>query len=731
MGEMSFPLLENKIKVLPHSCFICSKAFVRKNTLLKHYREHTKELGPDLEHLEEQRARYLERKNGTHVPEEEELHQQQQQQPTHILPDQQQDADHNVIQNLDSNDIIITTLYSNNVMVQAIDPISIVQCLDPGNIVQNLSPEAFPLLDAAHECGECKASFSSAEALRRHSLIHDRHQTFSCDTCCAVFPSKNELRTHDAIHRRHTCADCDGSFETRGELERHRLSHKGNPGSYVCDVCFNDFASKKSLKVHARVHKLESQTREKYICEFCAEMFEEESDLKLHYLSHPEERPFVCEVCNDSFADCGAYEKHRLKHAGPEHEFCCPLCDEYLATERELHLHKLGHDFSRKTNNSCDVCSKKFKSKADYDKHKEMHMKQKIFVCSVCDDAFREKSEYEKHKRKHLKRGRGKKGEDVVCEICDESVASDEYENHLFMHGEGKTHTCRICSETFMFKDDLAQHTRTAHVADRPFSCNICDESFRFKSDLREHRQVHGRKKPNRVEEYEISKPKRKPRSRKSSAVEEDSFSQGRLPDQILELAASCRHCRSEFGSKAELSEHADSCPKGRPHLCKNCDRRFRSKEELLVHKKVHSRRQPFICKVCNEGFRCREALEEHGATHDTSPTFPCNICEAVFPTREALREHKQGDHSGEIAYICSVCEATFEEKAEFRAHRATHGVIPHQCKVCGETFGERRELKRHYLKHILERPNLCRICNAPFVQWAALRSHYLGHTRN
>ncbi|KAG8182392.1 hypothetical protein JTE90_010754 [Oedothorax gibbosus] len=433
----SFPILENKIKVLPHSCFICSKAFVRKNTLLKHYKEHTKELGENLEHLEEQRAKYLAKKFPNGVPKTASSVENEKVYPTEFFnldnnynntvqqdfasqTEESAQNDQSVIQNLDSNDIIITPIDSSVVMVQDLDPHSIVvEHLEP----QPVSSDSFPLPLRGnverHGCTICGNCFSSAASLSRHLTIHD--DTEAASVCKFI------------------CTLCSAGFVRKISLKNHYKTHKGEE-PFACKLCSEKFFTKEDLATHKfEFHKIKNKKRHDcgYMCEICGADFFKKSALKMHYLSHPEERPFVCDVCNESFSDEGSFEDHKMVHVAGLSFLKCKVCKEKFNSKADLQNHKmLVHDNGKVSLKSDAKNSRKPKSK----RVDESPSKQMIYVCNDCDEAFKTKQELETHKKSHSRKR-------FTCDICEESLTKNEYDNHMLMHNEGKMHTCRICSE--------------------------------------------------------------------------------------------------------------------------------------------------------------------------------------------------------------------------------------------------------------------------------------------
>ncbi|XP_015920150.1 zinc finger protein 493 [Parasteatoda tepidariorum] len=783
--ENSFPELENKIKVLPHSCFVCSKAFVRKNTLLKHYREHSKEFGPNLEHFEEKRQLYLMKKypNGMNdldnsfvaLPLDNSVTKSE-----IILPNDIPNGDHSVIQNLDSNDIIVTPVENDVVMVQSLDP-SIVEHIEPQNINSDI-PFSVPLIPdkEVHECNVCYLKFPSYLSLKSHAGTHH-----VCDCCRQIFNSDEELTEHYKMHsteRHFLCDHCHESFARRSELAKHKLKHVKN--AHACSICYESFKCKISLRKHFLshedkgehyckiccetfesnkdlvMHRLKHRKKESFVCEICFSSFFKESALKMHYLSHPKERPFVCDVCNDSFTIEDDLVSHRMSHnASNKSQSVCKICGKTFDKKSDLHKHK-AKVHSKAKNDQWEISPPTNSEKARIKNESNNHTIKRLYVCNVCNNAFREKDEFEAHKESH---------ETITCEVCDGSLLPSDYEDHMLMHNEGRMFTCRICTMSFMFKEDLASHTLSAHSEGKPFHCNICSEGFEFKSDLREHKQVHNEKKlKSDVRESRQTRSEKKlsrkslngsaklknevvltskqssTRQKRHSRVEHicitccESFPTKKAlveheiihdDDMVVEYESCfiCKYCRGEYSSKSDLTDHMSSCNEKKVHNCRACSMKFKTKDDLLNHKAFCAERKSHLCKNCNERFKTKEDLLEHKKVHSRRQPFLCKVCNEGFKNKEDLEVHKK-IHNTSPTYPCNICDKIFLQKDNLREHKLCHeGEITYICSVCEATFENKVDFKAHRETHdfIIHQ---CKVCNETFNMRKDLKRHYLKH---
>ena len=109
-----------------------------------------------------------------------------------------------------------------------------------------------------------------------------------------------------------TCEDCNGVFNDFPSFDQHGiLVHH----SYVCEYCGKVFTAKPNRERHVRYHTGEKP----YHCELCDESYFRGDDLKYHRTAkHGDIRPYVCRGCTRSFIWKKDFEKHVRRY--PDHK---------------------------------------------------------------------------------------------------------------------------------------------------------------------------------------------------------------------------------------------------------------------------------------------------------------------------------------------------------------------------------------------------------------------------
>ncbi|CAF3762989.1 unnamed protein product [Rotaria socialis] len=134
-------------------------------------------------------------------------------------------------------------------------------------------------------CEKCKATFSSAYALRKHQRVHTRDKPFSCDFC-------------------------ESKFSQWGNLRHHIQRHLGI-SPYACPYCKKTFIAPCKLEVHIRGHLDERP----YVCDRCQATFRCNDDLRKHLIIHADYKPFVCWICSKPFFHASKLRMHlKEKH---------------------------------------------------------------------------------------------------------------------------------------------------------------------------------------------------------------------------------------------------------------------------------------------------------------------------------------------------------------------------------------------------------------------------------
>ena len=105
------------------------------------------------------------------------------------------------------------------------------------------------------------------------------------------------------------------------------------------------------------------------------------SHLEIHSRSHPGDKPFSCELCNQKFSRKSNLTRHLLTHEDIR-QFQCSECDYKAMTKQHIAVHLLCHTGVK--SHQCDVCDYSTTTKGQLTKHKQTHSDDKPYSCTIC-----------------------------------------------------------------------------------------------------------------------------------------------------------------------------------------------------------------------------------------------------------------------------------------------------------------------------------------------------------
>ncbi|XP_059829375.1 vascular endothelial zinc finger 1-like isoform X3 [Hypanus sabinus] len=165
----------------------------------------------------------------------------------------------------------------------------------------------------------------------------------------AVTASKNANRR---VKKNHGCELCGKAFRDVYHLNRHKLSHSDEK-PFECPICQQRFKRKDRMSYHVRSH--EGGINKPYICSLCGKGFSRPDHLSCHVKHvHSTERPFKCQTCDAAFATKDRLRSHMIRHEG---KVSCHICGKllsaaYISNHIKMHNHNQNHN--------CNVCNKDF-----------------------------------------------------------------------------------------------------------------------------------------------------------------------------------------------------------------------------------------------------------------------------------------------------------------------------------------------------------------------------------
>nr|XP_046225348.1 myc-associated zinc finger protein isoform X3 [Oncorhynchus gorbuscha] len=173
---------------------------------------------------------------------------------------------------------------------------------------------------------------------------------------------------------------------------------------------------------------------------------------------NPVRKNHACETCGKAFRDVYHLNRHRLSHSD-EKPFSCPICQQRFKRKDRMSHHVRSHQGGVEKPYVCPHCAKAFSRPDHLNSHvRQVHSSERPFKCPVldtCESSFATRDRLRAHMIRHE--------EKVPCHICGKLLSAAYITDHMRVHNQSQHHSCHICNRSFTTLTYLRVHAQKHH----------------------------------------------------------------------------------------------------------------------------------------------------------------------------------------------------------------------------------------------------------------------------
>ncbi|XP_062388529.1 zinc finger protein 92 homolog isoform X2 [Sardina pilchardus] len=213
--------------------------------------------------------------------------------------------------------------------------------------------------------------------------------------------------------------------------------------------------------------------------------------------SNPVRKNHACETCGKAFRDVYHLNRHRLSHSD-EKPFSCPICQQRFKRKDRMSHHVRSHQGGVEKPYVCPNCSKAFSRPDHLNSHiRQVHSSERPFKCPTCESSFATRDRLRAHMIRHE--------EKVPCHICGKLLSAAYITDHMRVHNQSQHHSCHLCNRSFTTLTYLRVHAQKHHGAEWKESggnfgvagsggvllCQLCGVHCKTPTQLQGHMGTH------------------------------------------------------------------------------------------------------------------------------------------------------------------------------------------------------------------------------------------------
>ncbi|XP_055328363.1 putative zinc finger protein 876 isoform X1 [Paramacrobiotus metropolitanus] len=159
------------------------------------------------------------------------------------------------------------------------------------------------------------------------------------------------------------CGTCSKLYASKKSLKIHNRIHTGYK-PYACPICPKRFTQTNVLKAHINYHT----GRRDWLCKICGKAFTQSAHLRTHEKTHSNRKDYQCPYCQQNFSCKGVRDRHIRQHTG-EKPYKCLLCEKRFTRGESLKFHENAHQGIRPYSCPHEHCRKTFTKQSSLKRH--------------------------------------------------------------------------------------------------------------------------------------------------------------------------------------------------------------------------------------------------------------------------------------------------------------------------------------------------------------------------
>uniref|UniRef100_A0A671MK85 Myc-associated zinc finger protein-like n=1 Tax=Sinocyclocheilus anshuiensis TaxID=1608454 RepID=A0A671MK85_9TELE len=187
----------------------------------------------------------------------------------------------------------------------------------------------------------------------------------------------------------------------------------------------------------------------------CVCVFSESGIQPVNQNPNPVRKNHACETCGKAFRDVYHLNRHRLSHSD-EKPFSCPICQQRFKRKDRMSHHVRSHQGGVEKPYVCPHCAKAFSRPDHLNSHvRQVHSSERPFKCPTCESSFATRDRLRAHMIRHE--------EKVPCHICGKLLSAAYITDHMRVHNQSQHHSCHLCNRSFTTLTYLRVHAQKHH----------------------------------------------------------------------------------------------------------------------------------------------------------------------------------------------------------------------------------------------------------------------------